>query len=119
MPDIFVFGSNLQGRHGKGAALEAKEKWGAIYGIAEGLQGNSYAIPTKETPYKTLALWKIKEYIIRFIAYARLHPEMQFLLTPIGCGLAGYTPAIIAPLFKDAPKNVILPKEFEDVINAS
>ena len=107
---IFVFGSNRLGIHGKGAALEAKLKWGAIQGIGEGIQGHSYAIPTKETPYKTLSLKEIDEYVNTFLVYAYLHPNDIFVLTPIGTGLAGYTHDQIAPMFKNAPYNVIFPE---------
>lgn len=116
MKKIFVFGSNLEGRHGKGAALEARQKWGAVYGQAIGLHGNSYAIPTKETPYKSLPLDKIHEFVIQFCNFAYENPMLQFILTPIGCGLAGYTPEQIAPMFDLAPGNVVLPSEFEDYL---
>lgn len=112
LADIFVFGSNLQGRHGKGAALTARLNHGAIYGVASGRQGDSYAIPTKETPYKTLDLETIKLYVDKFQAYAYLHPEDTFNVTAIGCGLAGYTPKEIAPLFDNVAPNVKLPDEF-------
>lgn len=107
---IFVFGSNLEGRHGKGAALTAMQQHGAIYGQGEGLQGRSYAIPTKGSPYRALPLNLIKEYVTSFLAFAKLHPEMTFEVTKIGCGLAGYTEAEIAPMFKDAPLNCLLPE---------
>lgn len=113
MSDVFVFGSNLEGRHGKGAALEAKKNWGAVYGVGYGRQGNSYAIPTKSTPYKPLDLETIKLYVDKFQAYAILHPDDTFLVTPIGCGLAGYTPQQIAPMFDKVAENVILPIEFK------
>ena len=109
---VFVFGSNLAGRHGKGAALEAIRKHGAIYGQGIGLQGNSYAIPTKDERLRTLDLELIANYVYDFKKFASDHPELIFQLTPIGCGLAGYTPKDIAPMFSDAPKNVLLPFEF-------
>lgn len=111
MNHIFVFGSNTEGRHGKGAALTAKQKYGAIYGQAEGLQGRSYAIITKELrPWKRpITLFDIRQSILRFIHFAILHPELTFQVTKIGCGLAGFKEKEIAPLFKDSPKNVILP----------
>jgi hypothetical protein len=112
-PPVFVFGSNLAGRHGKGAALWAREHRGAIYGQGEGLQGNSYGIPTKDKRLKTLPLDAIATHVATFVGFARAHPDMIFQLTPIGCGLAGYTPPQIAPMFEDAPKNVILPEEFK------
>jgi hypothetical protein len=110
--EIFVFGSNLAGRHGKGAALHARQHHGAIYGQGEGPQGNSYGIPTKDEKLRTLPLEAIARYVARFIAYAKSHPEKVFKLTAIGCGLAGYRPSDIAPMFQDAPENVRKPPEF-------
>lgn len=109
---IFVFGSNEAGRHGAGAALYARLRQGAIYGQGEGLQGNSYGIPTKDAQIKTLPLHIIAVYVKHFKEFAVDNPDMTFQVTPIGCGLAGYTPADIAPLFLDAPSNCILPAEF-------
>jgi hypothetical protein len=106
---IFVFGSNLAGRHGKGAALTALKDHGAIYGHPTGLQGTSYAIPTKDEELKTLPLNKIKRYVDTFIRFAELNPDLQFNVTRIGCGLAGYEDDDIAPMFAKAPLNCILP----------
>lgn len=114
---VFVFGSNLAGRHGKGAALFARQHRGAIYGRGEGIQGNSYAIPTKDATLKTLPLASIKSAVERFLEYARDCPDMQFQLTPIGCGLAGYRHDEIAPMFLDAPGNVRIPREFQVAIS--
>jgi hypothetical protein len=111
--NVFVFGSNLAGRHGKGAALEAKENWGAIYGQGQGFQGQSYAIPTKDKKLKTLPLGQIRNYVDDFLAFARKRPELRFLLTKIGCGLAGYQERQIFPMFESAPKNVIMPEGWE------
>jgi len=110
MKHIFVFGSNLAGRHGKGAALEARRKYGAIYGVGIGLQGNSYAIPTKNWWLKTLPLAEIAVYVNDFIKFARDHPEMIFNVIRVGCGLAGYTDEDMAPLFRSAPENCNLPE---------
>jgi hypothetical protein len=110
---IFVFGSNLAGRHGKGAALAAKKYHGAIYGQSEGLQGNSYAIPTKDAILTPLPLDRIEKHAKCFVAFARSNPDLTFALTAIGCGLAGYKPAQIAPFFRDAPANILLPEEFK------
>ncbi len=112
---IFVFGSNLEGRHGKGAALEAIQNHGAIYGQGRGRQGNSYAIPTKETPYKTLPLHEIEDYVVEFLFYAEQHPELEFQVTAIGCGLAGYDPKDIAPMFQKHTPNVHLPAVFKEL----
>lgn len=117
MDAIFVFGSNLAGRHGAGSAKRALERYGAIYGKGIGIQGRSYAIPTKGYDLKVLSLEEIAFYIDAFVAFAEAHPEEEFFLTNIGCGLAGYTPMQIAPLFTNAPKNVILSKEFSAILN--
>lgn len=114
---IFVFGSNLAGRHGLGAALYAMRNCGAVYGCPVGMQGNSYAIPTKDENLKTLPLEDIEIYVSKFILYAKNNPEKEFALTPIGCGLAGYSYEDIAPMFVDSSPNVIIPKEFKEVLN--
>lgn len=113
---IFVFGSNLAGRHGAGAAKFAVKNHGAIYGQGWGLQGNSFAIPTKDANIKTLPLSVIRTYIEKFKGFAREHPDMIFQLTPIGCGLAGYKHEDIGPMFKNSPSNVMIPVEFEPYI---
>lgn len=106
---IFVFGSNLAGRHGAGAALSAFRQHGAIYGQGIGIQGNSYGIPTKDENINTLPLHKIKRYVESFLKFAELNPELRFEVTRIGCGLAGYEDSDIAPMFVSAPENCILP----------
>lgn len=116
MKPIFVFGSNLAGRHGAGAALFAAKNHGAVYGVGMGLQGNSYAIPTKNRNIETLPLGYIQEYVDIFIKYARANPDLQFQLTAIGCGLAGYKPEQIAPMFAQVPPNVQLPPEFQFIM---
>lgn len=110
MNTIFVFGSNLAGRHGKGAALHALKNYGAVYGRGIGRQGNSYAIPTKDAFLRTLSLKEIERYVRDFNAYAAQNPGLKFLVTRIGCGLAGYKDADIAPLFRFAPPNCQLPE---------
>jgi hypothetical protein len=109
---IFVFGSNLAGRHGKGAARYARQRHGAVYGQGVGLQGNSYAIPTEDERLRTLPLDAIREHVAAFKRFAAEHPELTFQVTAIGCGLAGYRPEQIAPMFADAPANCVLPAEF-------
>lgn len=106
---IFVFGSNLAGRHGKGAALTAIRNYGAVYGQGYGIQGNSFAIPTKDAELRTLPLNKIIRYVEQFLRFAELNPNMTFEVTRIGCGLAGYEDEDIAPMFTKAPSNCILP----------
>jgi hypothetical protein len=106
---IFVFGSNLAGRHGKGAALTARNEYGAQYGVGEGRTGNAYAIPTKGHQLEVLSLSQIELSVQRFLAYASKTPCEQFFVTRIGCGLAGYTDAQISPFFAGASSNVELP----------
>lgn len=112
MTEVFVFGSNLAGRHGRGAALSAFREHGAIYGIGEGMQGNSYAIPTKDAALRVLPLNRIAESVEAFLAFARSHPEMVFRVTAIGTGLAGYQPSDIAWMFRNTPENCRLPSVF-------
>jgi hypothetical protein len=116
---IFVFGSNLAGRHGKGAALHALKNHGAIYGRGVGLQGDSYAIPTKDEFLVPLTLEHIYNYVIEFLSFAASHPWLTFNVTAIGCGLAGYKPAQIAPMFFHATENVLLPELFKEVLNTN
>jgi hypothetical protein len=108
--DIFVFGSNLAGRHGKGAALLARHNHGAILGRGTGLQGQSYAIPTKDGQLNVLPLVDIEAYVHAFLEFATYHSWMKFNVTKIGCGLAGYSESQIAPMFKGAPLNCNLPE---------
>ena len=117
--EIFVFGSNLSGRHFAGAADTARRFFGAEVGIGEGLTGKSYALPTKDHKIETLHLDKIKIYIDRFIDFAEKSPQYVFLVTKIGTGLAGITVEEIAPLFKRALdiENIRLPQEFVDSMN--
>ena len=111
--EVFVFGSNLGGFHGGGAASVALHSFGAVWGQGVGLQGQSYAIPTMHGGTD-----KIKPYVDEFIAFAREHRDMKFLVTPIGCGIAGFTAREMAPLFVAAidVENIILPESFVKVI---
>jgi hypothetical protein len=111
---IFVFGSNLAGRHGKGAALDAKNLYGAKYGVGEGRTGMAYAIPTKDEKLRVRSLSEIECSVKRFIEYAKLHPELNFFVTKIGCGLAGYKEQEILPMFKGSPANCELPEGWKD-----
>ena len=104
---IFVFGSNLAGRHGAGAALFARRNHGAVYGVGIGRTGNAYAIPTKDEKIRTLPLDRIAPYVTEFLDYAREHPELSFQVTRIGCGLAGYEVHQIAPMFNGASSNCV------------
>lgn len=106
---IFVFGSNYAGYHAGGAARTAMEKYGAVWGLGEGLAGNSYAIPTKDEKLESLQLEQVKEGVDKFLRFAWERPELYFFVTRIGCGLAGFTDDQIAPLFKGATPNCELP----------
>lgn len=123
--ELFVFGSNTEGRHGAGAALTAHRKFGAIYGVGKGIAGSSYAIPTrkfiqngKNWELKSLTLLEINNHVSDFLKFASVHKEYKFFVTEIGCGHAGYTPDDIAPLFFLAKKmdNVFLPKRFVKIL---
>jgi hypothetical protein len=106
--EIFVFGSNIQGAHGGGAAWYAHKKFGAEWGVGEGLTGRTYALPTMEGDAS------LKKAVEHFITCAKAHPELTFLVTAVGCGIAGYTPGEVAPLFREATtlENVYLPQVF-------
>jgi hypothetical protein len=111
---VFGFGSNQGGKHGKGAAKQALG-WGAKYGQAEGLQGRTYGIPTKDKSIRrTLSIKEIKPYVDRYIEFCKNNPQLIFWTTEIGCGLAGYKPKHIAPLFEEAINvpNIFLPERF-------
>jgi hypothetical protein len=110
---VFVFGSNLAGRHGRGAAFTAKRFWGARNGVGEGIQGNAYGIPTKDRELRVLPLGEIRRSVKRFLEYAENNPQKTFLVTEIGCGLAGYSPRQIGPLFINPPGNCVLPASFK------
>jgi len=111
--EVFVFGSNIHGMHGGGAAAVAYRNFGAVWGQGVGLQGQSYAIPTMEGGVDYVA-----GYVNDFITFAKEHPDLFFWVTKIGCGIAGFTEEEIAPLFKDAAdlENVALPEEFREII---
>lgn len=123
---VFVFGSNLAGRHGKGAAAVAREQFGAQFGVGAGRQGQSYGIPTKDgrplpgdprpsfnDPKQTLSLEAIKPFIDEFIEYAKAHADERFFVTRVGCGLAGYEDAEVAPMFVAAPANCCFPEDWK------
>ena len=109
---IFVFGSNRAGLHGAGAAADAKQYFRAKQGYGEGIHGRSYALPTKGYNVETLSLDDIRWHVEKFLDTAASLPYYTFVVTPVGCGLAGYTAADIGPMFKGAYKNVVLPDEF-------
>jgi len=111
-PLVFVFGSNLAGRHGKGSAKYAREVFGALPGQGEGPQGSAYAIPTKDRQLRPLPLEHVAAGVRRFLAHAAAEPGVDFRITAIGTGLAGYDHADIAPMFRFAPRNCLLPEEW-------
>jgi hypothetical protein len=123
--EVFVFGSNLAGRHGKGAAQVAREQFGAQPGVGPGRQGQSYGIPTKDgrplpdnprpsfnDPKQTLSLADIKPFVVEFVEYAKAHPDERFFVTRVGCGLAGYEDKEVAPMFAGAPSNCSFPEDW-------
>jgi len=116
-PTIFVFGSNLAGRHGAGSARYAREHWGAQHGIGRGRTGNAYAIPTQDANLDPLPLLRIRIHVDEFIAYATRHPHLHFQVTAIGTGLAGYSDGDVAPLFAGAPGNCTLPVQWRRYVN--
>ncbi|MCQ2314610.1 MAG: hypothetical protein MJZ56_05505 [Bacteroidales bacterium] len=113
--EIFVFGSNLAGMHGGGAAWVANMKFGAEWGVGVGLTGRSYAIPTMHGGVET-----IKPYVDEFIRFAQANPELKFLVTRIGCGIAGFRDEEIAPLFDEAThvSNIYLPETFYNILRS-
>lgn len=113
--EIFVFGSNLQGRHGGGAARMAHQNFGAEWGVGVGHTGQTYAIPTMHGGVEA-----IKPYVDEFIKYAALHTQYRFLVTRVGCGIAGFTSSQIAPLFKGAISlpNVYLPLDWLQILRS-
>lgn len=113
MKMVFVFGSNDAGIHGAGAAKYAMQHHGAQYGKSYGHYGNSFAIPTKDEVIETLPLNRIEDYVRGFLAYAKGHRKLNFQVTAIGCGLAGYQPENIALMFFDAPSNCYFDKQWE------
>ena len=110
---IFVFGANETRRHGRGSALEAARKYGAVYGQGYGLQGDSFGIPTKDKNLKILPLSKISQYVNMFLDFANQNPSYKFNVVKVGCGLAGYKDSDIAPMFRNKPNNVYLDKEWQ------
>lgn len=115
---IFVFGSNLAGRHGKGAAKIARVNFRAEYGVGQGPTGHAYAIPTKGRHLEVLQLEVVRKGIAAFIGYAADNPGLNFFVTKVGTGLAGYSDDQIGPLFASAPPNCSLPNEWRPYVDA-
>jgi len=114
---IFVFGSNFAGRHGKGAALVASKQFRAERGVGEGRTGNAYAIPTKNERLRVINLNEIRISVFKFIEYAHQNPNDRFFITRVGCDLAGYQNADIAPMFSLAPLNCSFPEEWKEYLD--
>lgn len=117
--EVFVFGSNLAGIHGKGSAKVAAERYGAKKGIGFGLEGQSFALPTKDMKIKTLTIIQIKYYVDKFVEFAKRNNQLTFFVVEVGCMNAGYEPKDIAPLFKEVKEieNIYLPERFWNVLN--
>lgn len=113
--NVFVYGANLRGQHGAGAAKHAYLYHGAVWG-KWGRQGASYGVPTKRTPWVCMDLDEVRPHVRDLLLHASEHPEDTFMCTPFGCGRAGFTPEQIAPMLAVRPANVILPPEFMAVL---
>ncbi len=116
---IFVFGSNLGGWHGAGAAYYALKNKGAVYHVGRGLRGRSYALPTKGWQIQTLPLGLIRKEVDTFIEQAKALPELEFQVTRIGCGLAGLRDEDVAPMFDQAPSNCLFDNKWKPYLAAS
>jgi hypothetical protein len=114
--EIFVFGSNLAGIHGAGAAKFAHVWYGATYGVGRGRTGQCYAIPTKSADFDVLAPLIIEREVQEFLEYARHYKELSFFVTRIGCGYAGYSNADIAPMFRGAPENCSFEQSWKEFL---
>ena len=113
---IFVFGSNLAGRHGAGAALVARQRFGAQLGASEGLTGRAYAIPTKGHRLEVLPLEQIHAAVDRFVAFAKERPCERFFVTRVGCVLAGYRDEEVASMFRKAPGNCSFAENWRGIL---
>ena len=115
---VFVFGSNLAGRHGAGAAKQAREQFGAVYGVGEGIMRQSYAFPTLDRHFKRVPLQGLMASRDRLYSCCYDNPDKQFLLTKVGCGLAGYEESIMRELFSDSPPaNLVLPEDWRAALD--
>jgi hypothetical protein len=111
--EVFVFGSNTAGRHGAGAALQARMQWGAELGVGEGLTGQCYAFPTLDHDLNQRSLDEITESVNKLYTVCEHNPDLTFLLTKVGCGLAGYPESVMQSLFQNHPNNLILPLDWQ------
>lgn len=115
---IFVFGSNLAGVHGAGAARYAYKRRGAEWGVGDGQTGECYALPTKDHAIKTMDIRRISGHVERFLYHAKMNPDVHFQVTRVGCGLAGYKDEDIAPLFMNAPANCHFDDKWASILGA-
>jgi hypothetical protein len=115
-PRIFVFGSNTAGIHGGGAAWYASKKLGAVWGVGEGLTGQTYALPTCYKPGEPVTFGELMVYVQNFLDFAAVHPELQFFVSAVGCGIAGFHETEVGPLFKDATTNCDLPPGWREKV---
>lgn len=115
--EVFVFGSNLAGHHGAGAAKYARDHLGAEYGVGVGMTGRCYAIPTKDFTITTMSLGDIERYVHKFVEFTNNYPNVNFFITAIGTGLAGYKHKHIAPMFKGITDNCSVPEEWVEFLN--
>lgn len=113
---IFVFGSNLDGNHAGGAAFYARLHCGAVDGLGEGLAGESYALPTVGIRFAPMTFGLVFESVRRFIDFARSHKDLEFKVTRVGCGIAGFKDSEIAPIFCDAPRNCLFDEAWEEYL---
>lgn len=118
-PRVFVFGSNLLGIHAGGAAAYAQRELGAKHGRGEGPMGRAYALPTCSRPGLPMSIESVGEAVENFIAYAILSPSTRFFVSEVGCGIAGFKPEQIAPLFADSPSNCDLPPGWREMARAA
>lgn len=116
---VWVFGSNLAGRHGAGAAKVAAQRFGAHYGQGVGASGSSYAIPTKDAQLRTMPLSGIAPHVAAFLDHARAHPDLDFYVTRVGCGLAGHHDRDMAALFSGAPSNCNFASDWQQYLEPS
>lgn len=113
---VFVFGSNLLGRHFEGSALHALKFYGAVYGQGDGWQGEAYAIPVRDRELRVLPPPEVYEWVRRFVRFARANPTMTFLVSEVGCGSEGYDATCMAPMFHDCPPNCQLSDRFKEIL---
>ncbi len=117
--EVFVFGSNTRGAHGKGAAKQAYRDFGAKWGIGEGLTGQSYAFPTLDGRLRQLPVQDLVASVKRLYACCAAHPNKRFMLTKVGCGLAGYPEATMRGLFREPPHNLVLPEDWKGLTSTA